>query len=189
MSAVNNELLCRLLRTALYQGENEHPCDDRTNLHRQIDAFNALDAKYDWFEVALTPWHARKIIHEGKLAVVLSAESSHMLPPSEGDFKAQLEKLYQKGLRSLQIVHERDNRFAGGAPHRENFWWHQRTSNPFTWITTTQDDSPFELDANGKNVRGLSDVGQELIDAMIQRHMLIDIAHWTERGVEDLTAW
>jgi microsomal dipeptidase-like Zn-dependent dipeptidase len=186
MSAVNNELLCRMLRAGLYQGDNKYACDDMSNLHRQIDAFNKLDEKYDWFEIALTPWHARKIIHEGNLAVVLSAESSHMLPPSEGDFTSQLEKLYQKGLRSLQIVHERDNRFAGAAPHRENFWWHQRTSNPFAWVTTTRDDSPFELDANGKNLRGLSEAGRQLLGAMIQRRMLIDVSHYSERSVNDL---
>ncbi len=186
MSAVNNELLCRALRLALYQGENDHPCDDMTNLHRQLDAFNALDRKYEWMEIALTPWHARKIIHEGKLAVVLSAESSHMFPPSEGHFTAQLEKLYQKGLRSLQIVHERDNRFAGAAPHRENFWWHQRTSNPFTWVTTLGDDSPFDLDAQGKNAKGLSEAGNQLVDALIQRHMLIDVSHYSARSIDDL---
>jgi hypothetical protein len=144
MCAVNNELLCRLMRTGFYQGKNDWPCDDMSNLKRQLAEFNRLDQRYDWFEIALTPWHARKIIHEGKLAVVLSAESSHMLPPSEGDFVAQLEKLHQLGLRSLQIVHERDNRFAGAAPHRKNFNWHQRTSNPLTWLGSLGDDRPFD---------------------------------------------
>ncbi|HEY8208754.1 MAG TPA: membrane dipeptidase, partial [Myxococcaceae bacterium] len=186
LSAVNNELLCRTLRAGLYEGDNKYACDDMSNLHRQLDAFNTLDQRHDWMEIALTPWHARRIIHEGKLAVVLSAESSHMMPPSEGDFKAQLDRMYQKGLRALQIVHERDDRFSGAAPHRPNFWWHQRTSNPFAWVTTTDDGSPFALDANGKNSRGLSGEGEQLIDAMVQRRMLIDVSHYSERAIVDL---
>lgn len=185
MCAVNNELLCRLMRTGLYQQKNDWPCDDMSNLKRQLEEFRRLDQRYDWFEIALTPWHARKIIHEGKLAVVLSAESSHMLPRSEGDFVAQLEKLYQLGLRSLQIVHERDNRFAGAAPHRKNFNWHQRTSNPLTWLSTMGDGRPFDLDANGKNAKGLSKEGERLLDAMIQRHMLIDTSHYSARSFLD----
>ncbi len=186
VSAVNNELLCRVLRAALYQGDNKYACEDMSNLHRQLDAYNALDQRHDWLEIALTPWHARRIIHQGKLAVVLSAESSHLMPPSEGDFKAQLDKMHQKGLRALQIVHERDNRFSGAAPHRPNFWWHQRTSNPFAWVTTMGDDSPFSLDAAGKNTRGLSPDGEQLIDAMVQRRMLIDVSHYSERAFDRL---
>lgn len=194
MSAVNNELLCRSLRTLFYQGDNKYACDDMSNIDRQLDRFNELDRKYDWFEIALTPWHARKIIHEGKLAVVLSAESSHMLPThSEGDFKAQLEKLRQKGLRSLQIVHERDNDFAGAAPHRSNFWPHEITSNPVTAIKAWFEGdgewlNPFDLDARGKNVKGLSDRGRELIDALIQRRMLIDVSHYSEKTFDDVYA-
>ena len=193
MSAVNNELLCRGLRAGLYEGDNRYPCDDMSNIERQIDRFNELDKKYDWFEIALTPWHARKIIHEGKLAVVLAAESSHMLPRSESDFKAQLERLYQKGLRSLQIVHERDNDFAGAAPHRSNFWNHERTSNPFSTIKAMlegdgEKGNPFDLDANGKNVKGLTERGRELIDALIQRRMLIDVSHYSEKTFNDVYA-
>lgn len=191
MSAVNNELLCRGLRAGLYQGDNKYACDDMSNIERQLNNFNALDKKYDWYEIALTPWHARKIIHENKLAVVLSAESSHMLPPSEGAFQTQLEKFYQLGLRSLQIVHERDNSFAGAAPHRSNFWWHQRTSNPLTSFKAMLDgdgekNNPFDLDARGKNVKGLSKKGEKLIDAMIQRRMLIDTSHFSEKTFKDV---
>ncbi len=192
VSAVNNEVLCRGLR-ALYPGKNDYACDDMSNIKRQIQAFNDFDRKHGWYEIALHPWHARKIIHEGKLAVVIAAESSHMLPPSEGDFKSQLDELYRMGLRSLQIVHERDNRFAGAAPHRSNFIIHQITSNPLTtlkaWIEGDKLDThwlgSFDLD-NGKNNKGLLGPGYELVDAMVQRRLLIDAAHYSEKAFDDL---
>jgi microsomal dipeptidase-like Zn-dependent dipeptidase len=192
VSAVNNEVLCRGLRV-LYPGKNDFACDDMSNLKLQVKAFNEFDRKHDWYEIALHPWHARKIIHEGKLAVVVAAESSHMFPPSEGDFKAQLDELYRMGLRSLQIVHERDNRFAGAAPHRSNFIPHQITSNPLTtlkaWFEGDKFDThwvgSFDLE-NGKNRKGLLGPGYELVDAMVQRRLLIDASHYSEKAFDDL---
>lgn len=196
VSAVNNELLCRGLRAGFFPGKNDWPCDDMSNLKRQIQAFNDMDQKYDWYEVALHPWHARKIIHEGKLAVVIAAESSHMFPESEGDFKKQLDELYRMGLRSLQIVHERDNRFSGAAPHRHNFQWHQITSNPLTATKAALEQdkfddhftTDFDLDEQGKNRKGLLGPGYELVDAMVQRHMLIDVSHFSAKALDDLHA-
>ncbi len=194
VSAVNNELLCRGLHLGLYQGQNKWACDDMSNIKRQIEAFNDFDRKHDWYEIALHPWHARKIINEGKLAVVISAESSHILPRSEGDFVAQLDELYRMGLRSMQIVHERDNRFAGAAPHRSNFLPHQVTSNPLTTVKALLEAdrldqhymAAFDLDKDGKNRKGLLSDGQRLVDAMVQRRMLIDAAHYSDNAFIDL---
>jgi microsomal dipeptidase-like Zn-dependent dipeptidase len=125
VSAVNNEPLCRLLKLLYPDRNRQHECDDMYNIKRQIQAFHDFQkAHADWYEIAVHPWHARKIINEQKLAVVISVEASNLFgkfPTSAGDFSSQLDDLYALGVRTLQPVHETDSRFAGAAPHRLQF--------------------------------------------------------------------
>ncbi|HEX4953820.1 MAG TPA: membrane dipeptidase [Thermoanaerobaculia bacterium] len=182
VSAVNNEYLCNILK-AIYPRPGDHlGCRDMENVERQIEAFVQFDEDHDWYEIAVDPWHARKIIHEGKLAAVVSLEASHLFPPDEGDFIAQLDELRALGLRTLQPVHETDSRFAGAAPHRfifeamQKFKFPLRSPNPF---------QGFRLDANGKNSVGLTRDGRALIQEMAKRGMLVDVSHMSERAKAD----
>jgi microsomal dipeptidase-like Zn-dependent dipeptidase len=182
VSAVNNEFSCNLLK-AFYPRAGDHlGCRDMENLKRQIEAFVQFDEDHDWYEIAVDPWHARKIIHEGKLAAVVSFEASHLFPPDEGDFVAQLDELRALGLRTLQPVHETDSRFAGAAPHRTVFEVMQKLKFPL------RSPNPFEgfrLDANGKNSVGLTNDGRVLIQEMARRGMLVDVSHMSERAKAD----
>ena len=187
VSAVNNEPQCRLLRLIYPNRNAERSCEDMDNVKRQLQAFLDFADKHDWYEIAVHPWHARKIIQEGKLAVVASVEASQLFPRTEGDFTKQLDELYAMGVRTLQPVHETDSRFAGAAPHRTAFELMQAVK----WPTKVAGEiiekqlSGFNRDENNKNRLGMGADGVRLTDYMVQRRMLIDTAHMSERAFKD----
>lgn len=184
VSAVNFEGYCYLLKALFPRPGDRMRCRDMENVERQLQAFIDMAEQRDWYEIAVHPWHARQIIHDGKLAVVLSMEVSHLLPQDEGDFVTQLDRLWGRGLRSLQLAHETDSRYAGAAPHR----WPFGIFNSLKWgiPANTEPGLGFDLDEDGKNRMGLTGAGIRLIEAMIDRNMLIDVAHLSEQAVYDV---
>ncbi len=182
MSAVNFEPICEGMML-LYPNQNtKWGCRDMEVIKRQLEAAIDMADENNWYVIAVDPWHARQIIHDGKLAVVLSLEASHLLPKDEGDYIEQLDKLYNMGLRTLQIAHETDSRFAGAAPHSHYFDLFQKLKWPF--LNTLKPG--WNLDDKGKNKQDLTDDGKKLLEAMMKRHMLIDLAHLSERSVDDV---
>ena len=79
--AVNNMYVPSLL---LGPGNDGTPFDDETVVQQQITEIKQMAAQNgDWMEIALSPKDARRIILQGKLAVVLGIESDNL-----GNFKA-----------------------------------------------------------------------------------------------------
>lgn len=159
-------------------------CGDMNSIEAQLTAARQFDEDHNWYEIASDPWDARRIIHEGKLAVVLAVEASHIFPAYRGDFIDQLDRFRERGVRSLQIVHETDNQFAGAAPHRPMFKAMQFFKHPGRGgfkTETTPDGRPI-------NAHGLETKGTELLTAMMRRHMLIDTAHMSEKAVSGVFA-
>jgi len=79
MFAVNSEFLCVNLGGTLEE------CRDMPNLDRQLKAAHDMQERVDaaaggpgmgWYQIVLTPDHAREVISQGKLAVVLGIEAS-----------------------------------------------------------------------------------------------------------------
>lgn len=85
-------------------------------------------------------------------------------------------------VRSIQLGHQLDNRFTGVAPHHFIFKLFQFIDN----INNGDTNLGFDLDSEGKNKKGLTSEGKELIRAMMDKKMIIDIAHMSERAVLDL---
>jgi Membrane dipeptidase (Peptidase family M19) len=160
-------------------------CDTKANIDRQIAAAQALERDFSWYKIALSPNHARQIIADGDLAVILSIESDGVLNDESGagDFEDELQRLRRQGVSTLQIVHERDSRFCGASPHRNELEIIQRLRygiNPrflAAIVTGTNPEPAFSRDANGRNTVGLKQNGQELVDLMASEGMPIDIAH------------
>lgn len=185
ISAVSLNWLCR----ALPEENLERPqCDEMEDVRLQLRTANDFAAERDWVEVALSAEDARRIVSEGKLAFILSVEASHIM--GEGDWRAQLDELYAMGVRTLQPVHQLDNRFGGAAPHNTIFHVAQYAENCHIdydcGLTTTEVTLGFDVDADCKNTLGLTDEGRALIQEMIDRKMLIDIAHLSEKGVREV---
>jgi microsomal dipeptidase-like Zn-dependent dipeptidase len=169
MSAVNNELLCNIMQWIHRDSSSKLPCEDMPAIVRQIDAFTALaDANASWMGIAQTPWHARQLIHENKLAVVLSIEASRIFPKEDGAVEAQFGELYRKGVRSLQLVHEFNNRFGEAARHHE-IGALERNFGAGVHI----------------NVKGLTEDGRDLIGMAVANHVLVDVAHMSPEMLTD----
>lgn len=132
---VENEVLCTLNSTAKLKPQS---CNEMDMAVAQVQTMRDLQDYIDaqeggpgkgWFRLVSTPAQARAVIAEGKLAVVLGVEISHIfncnvrygllpvLPETQGcdeaTVDAQLDRLHQLGVRQLFPVHEFDNALGG----------------------------------------------------------------------------
>lgn len=124
--AVSNEVLCELLG-------HDHACDDMTNVDLQlaearkledfVDWENDCDASNDngWYRIADSPEHARRIIADGALAVVLGTEVDTLFncyragTCTAASVRAEVQKYQKLGVRHVFPVHLFDNAFGGTA--------------------------------------------------------------------------
>lgn len=186
VSAVSFDWLCRALPD---ENVTRPQCDEMDDVILQLEMANQFaQDNADWVEIALTPADARRIVEEDKLAIILSIEASHIF--GDGDWRAQLDQVYDLGVRTLQPVHQLDNRFAGAAPHNTIFQVAQYTENCHIdydcGLTSPTVTLGFDVDAECRNVKGLTDEGKELVREMLSRGMLVDAAHMSEKSVRDL---
>lgn len=207
VSLVNNNVLCSLLKVLDKFGNvpirdskgaitgwesSSWGCSDQENVTRQLQALHQLEKEYPWYRVAMSPWHARQIITEGDLAVVISMETDKPLSGAGGNYgswETQLDAYRALGMVTMQIVHESDSKFAGAAPHRELMQALQAVHRPMQAVSNAIDgELPFELDAKGYNKLALTAEGNKLVDAMVKRNMAIDIAHLSLRARKALFA-
>lgn len=130
---VENEVLCNLRSTAAGLPQD---CNEMNGAERQAGFMRALQDYVDaqeggpgkgWFRIVTSPAEARQVINDGKLAVVLGIEISHLFNCkvtqiagatevsgcSESDIDAQLERLHALGVRQMFPIHEFDNAFGG----------------------------------------------------------------------------
>ncbi|MCB9569948.1 MAG: membrane dipeptidase [Myxococcales bacterium] len=188
VSAVSLDWLCKALPP---ENLARPQCDEMADVRVQLEKANAFAAaNAEWVEIALSAADARRIVGEDKLALILSIEASHIF--GDGDWQAQLDEVWDLGVRTLQMVHQLDNRFGGAAPHNTIFHVAQFSESCHIdtdcGITDTGVTLGFDVDANCRNVRGLTDEGRALLEAMIERGMLIDLAHMSEALVRDVHA-
>jgi microsomal dipeptidase-like Zn-dependent dipeptidase len=113
-------------------------------------------------------------------------------PPSAAAIDAEVQKYYDKGIRSVQLAHETDNGFSGAAlinPMFEVFQFAQNKYGPSCHIDFDCARPRFGMDvyedADGvcKNTRGLTPEGESLVYSLMARGMLIDVAHLSEKGI------
>ncbi|MBL8976231.1 MAG: membrane dipeptidase [Myxococcales bacterium] len=185
VSAVSLDWLCRALPP---ENLDRPQCDEMDDVRVQLQQAHDFVARNDWAEIALTAADARRIVSEDRLAIILSVEASHIM--GKGEWRPQLDELYELGVRTLQPVHQLNNRFAGAAHHNTIFHIAQYAENchidtdcALTGSTVTLG---FDVDKDCKNTLGLTDEGKQLITEMMDRGMLLDLAHMSEKGVADV---
>ena len=185
MSAVSLNWLCRALPP---ENLDRPQCDEMADVRLQLQQAHEFVAQHDWAEIALTAADARRIVEEDRLAIILSVEASHLM--GEGDWRPQLAELYDLGVRTLQPVHQLNSRFAGAAPHNPIFHIAQFAENCHIdmdcGLTTAAVTLGFDVDKDCKNTLGLTDDGKALITEMMDRGMLLDVAHMSEKGVSEV---
>jgi microsomal dipeptidase-like Zn-dependent dipeptidase len=127
MLAVDNSALCMVNPRRAYE------CNDMQTVHREIRDTYALqdyiDAKHGgpgkgWFRIVRDPFEARRVINDGKLAVVLGIEVSEIfdcglrndVPQCDrAQIDRELNKVYDLGVRQMELVNKFDNALSGVA--------------------------------------------------------------------------
>ena len=122
---VDNEALCSLMTTT------HLPCNDMSSVRTQSADLYALQNYIDaqsggpgkgWFRIVTDPFQARKVINQGKLAVIEGIEVSRIfgcgevnnVPQcNESQIDAGLKEIHDLGVRTFFPVHEFDNAFGG----------------------------------------------------------------------------
>lgn len=147
---VENEVLCEIYPnlsnpTANIPGVTK-TCNDMDQVRHQAKLIremqNYIDAQWGgpgrgWFRIVGSPEDARRVVNQGKLAVILGTETSDIFNCSKGgaltdlikagpltctdsDLDRGLDELYKLGVRQMVITHKFDNAF-GGAKGDEGF--------------------------------------------------------------------
>jgi hypothetical protein len=122
---VDNEALCSLMTT------RTNPCNDMSSVRTQSHDLYALQDDIDaqsggpgkgFFRIVTTPFQARKVINEGKLAVIEGIEVSRIFGCGESNGVPQcneqqiddgLKQVHDLGVRTFFPIHEFNNAFGG----------------------------------------------------------------------------
>jgi microsomal dipeptidase-like Zn-dependent dipeptidase len=201
---VENRALCELYWL------KKNPCGDMDSLRLQArdlyDLQNYIDAQFKgpgrgFFRIVKSPHEARAVIAAGKLAVVMGVETSQPFDCLYRDgveictkeqIDSGLQELWDLGVRSLFPVHKFDNAFGGtmmdggtagllvniGNVYMTGRWWEVGACPG-----TDSDNAPLGGPTAGPvcNVRGLTPLGEYLINRMIDRGLVIETDHMSVR--------
>ena len=122
---VDNEPICQVMTVT------HNPCNDMSSVHIQSRDLYALQNYIDaqsggpgrgWFRIVTDPFQARRVINQGKLAVIEGIEVSRIFGCGEqnnvpqcgtAQVDAGLKEVRALGVRTFFPVHEFDNSFGG----------------------------------------------------------------------------
>lgn len=108
-------------------GPGDGPTDDRASADLQIAEIKSFVARHnDFMEVAYTPADLRRIVSSNKLAIVLGMEVDNIgnfnkLAVNAPIVRAEINRLYNAGVRYIFPVHLIDNKFGGTAIYKDVF--------------------------------------------------------------------
>lgn len=126
---VENEVLCNaqsVINPIGWVGHNS--CNEMDSIRLQVKRLremqNYIDAQYGgagkgFFRIVTSPAEARRVIADGKMAVVMGIEASETLNCGAHDFcsiatiDAGLNELYNLGIRGMFPAHKFDNQLSG----------------------------------------------------------------------------
>jgi microsomal dipeptidase-like Zn-dependent dipeptidase len=209
--AVNSEALCSLMKIKSTYGCNDMKAVDRQidaayALEKFVDAEEGGLGK-GWLAIVKTPAEARIAIGRGKLAMVLGIEVDSLFDCKVGacqavDLEQKVAEYYAKGIRHVIPVHLTDNAFGGAAmynPYLFNYANKKVNGNFFTAEDCSAAGYTYqEMKGTAPailgsvipsypplkafcNARGLSPLGETLLEAMMKRNMIIDIDHMSAK--------
>jgi microsomal dipeptidase-like Zn-dependent dipeptidase len=198
VSLVESSFLCNNTRPSTRRFD----CDEMGSVRRQAAYIRDFAIRNSSrVGIATSPQQARALIAQGKLPLVLSVEVTRLFP--HGNFIAQLDELRAMGVSSVQIVHHADNRFGGAAPIPKLM--DAADQSELLWsillgysVDITDIDEIVCVDGGGwqggcdgesrLNRQGLTPEGEALINAMMDRGMLVDVAHLSRRALRETHA-
>lgn len=188
--------------------KRSHTCNEEGSIDLQVQNLKQLERYIDaqaggpgrgFFRLVYSPSQARRVIEQGKLAVVIGVESSNPLGCSEYQGRPQcdraqinrgLTRWWKLGIRGFFPVHWVDNAFAGAALEGGgtgtflNLLNVHQTGQPFKTGRCPLPGEGVQMQptSQGKvcNVKGLTKLGAYLIRQMIARHFMIMVDHMSE---------
>lgn len=133
---VNSELLGGVL-------SGDPPFDDKSTADLQLVEIKAFAGRHsDFMEIAYTPEDMRRIIRSNKMAVVIGMEVDNIgnfnyadVTVNESTVKAEIQRLYNKGVRYIFPIHLVNNKFGGSAIYSLLFNLSNKYTNtrPLPW--------------------------------------------------------
>jgi microsomal dipeptidase-like Zn-dependent dipeptidase len=120
--SVNSELLAEVI-------DGDNPKDDKTTGDEQVDEIRDFVGRHnDFMEVAYSASDLRRIVSADKLAVIIGMEVDNIgnfnksnVPLNEEAVKAEIVRLFDKGVRYIFPIHLTDNKFGGTAVYNDLF--------------------------------------------------------------------
>lgn len=126
---VENDQLCKIYPL------KRNSCDDMDSIRLQAKDMRAMERYIDaqnggpgkgWYRIVTDPFQARKIINEGKMAVVMGVETSVVFgctmkldKPAKScsaeSIDRQLDEVHALGVRQMELVNKFDNALSGVA--------------------------------------------------------------------------
>lgn len=128
---------------------------------RQVRALEDFTARRQGFTIAQDSTEARRIIARGGIAVLPQLEGGHAIKR-----EADVDVLYAAGVRVITLMHFIDTGLGGAA--------------------AGQIPRIFHINHSCLNETGLSDLGIAVVTRMVKLGMVIDLAHASDRLVEDV---
>jgi microsomal dipeptidase-like Zn-dependent dipeptidase len=139
------------------------PTDDKTVADAQIDSMKAFVGRHDFMEIAYNATDLRRIVSLGRLAIVLGVEMDnignlHQVKNlTDQAVEAEIQRLFDKGVRYIFPIHVTDNVFGGTAIYEPFFNYANRRESGHYWdmVCATKEDSigfHFQLDPFPNNL-------------------------------------
>jgi len=229
MPVNENRALCEL------QANRRTNCDEMDTTRLELDDVHKLQDYVDaqaggpgkgFFQIVTHPFQARRVINEGKLAVILEMEISEPFgcigtesnsTCDQTQVDQQLQELYDRGVRSSLLLNKFDNpltgvRFdsgpvgalinAGNKTSSGEFWSAETCTAPehdnqidggvpggfiatlMTQLGVPAGTLPVYPPAPHCNTRGLTPLGSHVVEQMMNRGMIVNPDHMSQRGVD-----
>lgn len=206
---VEDEPLCNI------EPMKSHSCDETATIELEVQRLQALQDYVDaqsggrgrgWLRLVYDPAQARRVIEQGKLAMVIGVESSSPFGCSErggvpqcdrGDIDRGIRLFHHLGIRALFLTHWVDNAFGGAALEGGDTGTFigtfevQQTGSPFMTGACPEEGEGEEqplVPGRQCNTRGLTDLGSYLVGRLMDAHMLIEADHLSEQTRRDVFA-
>ena len=226
-----NRELCQLLVN------RRNPCDEMNTVRMGLDGIHELQDYVDaqaggpgkgFFQIVRDPFEARRVINDGRMAVVLEVEVSELFncrgsrrsSCDRGVVESGLDYLHRRGVRSSLLLNKFDNPLSGvrfdsgevgaliNAANRNSYgsFWDARTCDGPERDNTIDSGVPpggsflggllGELAVPGGtapaypppphcNTRGLTDLGRYTVRRMMDRGMIVNPDHMSQRAVDE----
>ena len=188
-------------------------CDEMDQVRRQVAGMYALQDYIDaqnggqgagWFRIVTGPAEARRVIEDGKLAVLLGIEASKLFNCGEfldspectqADIDAGIDEFFGLGIRSVFLAHWFDNAFGGAGLFDQSELTLNALNKPETGHYYRVEDCPEpDMGANLQSFATPIDADNPVADAINDALLLAVPAyppgpHCNAKGLTDLGAY